>query len=261
MRRETRHGVIATDVVPEKVEKVNNRISPIKDTYIEQFLREFPLRKLRLRATLDAKEAYRDAEYVVIAAPTNYDPEKNFFDTSHVEEVIDAVLEVNPDAVMVIKSTIPIGYTDSLYLKYKEKGIENLKLLFSPEFLREGQALYDNLYPSRIMASVFSQWESEISISLPAASSSETPSRLPGEVILNVARDGSVTVNARKLTLNDLGERLRKVADFYPGQPVVIRADRETSYDSLVKVLDTCRVAGVWNFSLATVEEKEPAGK
>ena len=112
-----------------------------------------------------------------------------------------------------------------------------------------------------VTASVFSQWESEISISLPAASSSETPSRLPGEVILNVARDGSVTVNAKKLTLNDLGERLRKVADFYPGQPVVIRADRETSYDSLVKVLDTCRVAGVWNFSLATVEEKESGGK
>ena len=112
-----------------------------------------------------------------------------------------------------------------------------------------------------VTASVFSQWESEISISLPAASSSETPSRLPGEVILNVARDGSVTVNAKKLTLSDLGERLRKVADFYPGQPVVIRADRETSYDSLVKVLDTCRVAGVWNFSLATVEEKEAVGK
>ena len=112
-----------------------------------------------------------------------------------------------------------------------------------------------------VTASVFSQWESEISISLPSASSSETPSRLPGEVILNVARDGSVTVNTKKLTLSDLGERLRKVADFYPGQPVVIRADRETSYDSLVKVLDTCRVAGVWNFSLATVEEKESAGK
>ena len=112
-----------------------------------------------------------------------------------------------------------------------------------------------------VTASVFSQWESEISISLPSASSSETPSRLPGEVILNVARDGSVTVNAKKLTLSDLGERLRKVADFYPGQPVVIRADRDTSYDSLVKVLDTCRVAGVWNFSLATVEEKESAGK
>ena len=112
-----------------------------------------------------------------------------------------------------------------------------------------------------VTASVFSQWESEISISLPSASTSETPSRLPGEVILNVARDGSVTVNARKLTLNDLGERLRKVADFYPGQPVVIRADRETSYDSLVKVIDTCRNAGVWNFSLATVEEKESAGK
>ena len=112
-----------------------------------------------------------------------------------------------------------------------------------------------------VTASVFSQWESALSISLPSASSSETPSRLPGEVILNVARDGSVTVNAKKLTLRDLGERLRKVADFYPGQPVVIRADRETSYDSLVKVLDTCRVAGVWNFSLATVEEKESTGK
>ena len=112
-----------------------------------------------------------------------------------------------------------------------------------------------------VTASVFSQWESEISISLPSASSSETPSRLPGEVILNVARDGSVTVNAKKLTLSDLGERLRKVADFYPGQPVVIRADRETSYDSLVKVIDTCRNAGVWNFSLATVEEKESTGK
>ena len=108
-----------------------------------------------------------------------------------------------------------------------------------------------------VTASVFSQWESEISISLPSASSAETPGRLPGEVILNVARDGSVTVNARKLTLDDLGGRLRKVAEFYPGQPVVIRADRETSYDSLVKVIDTCRGAGVWNFSLATVEEKK----
>ena len=112
-----------------------------------------------------------------------------------------------------------------------------------------------------VTASVFSQWESEISISLPSASTSETPSRLPGEVILNVARDGSVTVNAKKLTLEDLGGRLRKVADFYPGQPVVLRADRETSYDSLVKVIDTCRNAGVWNFSLATVEEKESKGK
>ena len=108
-----------------------------------------------------------------------------------------------------------------------------------------------------VTASVFSQWESEISISLPSASSAETPGRLPGEVILNVASDGSVTVNARKLTLDDLGSRLRKVAEFYPGQPVVIRADRETSYDSLVKVIDTCRNAGVWNFSLATVEEKK----
>jgi biopolymer transport protein ExbD len=112
-----------------------------------------------------------------------------------------------------------------------------------------------------VTASVFSQWESEISISLPSASTAETPGRLPGEVILNVARDGSVTVNAKKLALDDLGSRLRKVAEFYPGQPVVIRADRDTSYDSLVKVLDTCREAGVWNFSLATVEDKGTNGK
>ena len=112
-----------------------------------------------------------------------------------------------------------------------------------------------------VTASVFSQWESEISISLPAASSAETPGRLPGEVILNVSKDGFVTVNARKLTLEDLGQRLTKVAEFYPGQPVVIRADRETSYESLVKVIDTCRNSGVWNFSLATVEEKGSKGK
>ena len=146
-----KNDVIATDVIPEKVEKVNNRISPIQDKYIEEYLKEKPL---NLRATLDTKEAYKDAEYVVIAAPTNYDTEKNFFDTSHVEEVIDAVLEVNPNAVMVIKSTIPIGYTDSIYLKYREKGVEDLRLLFSPEFLREGQALYDSLYPSRIVVGI-----------------------------------------------------------------------------------------------------------
>ena len=142
------HQVTAVDVVPEKVEKLNNKISPIQDDYIEKYLAEKPL---RLVATLDGKSAYRDADFVVIAAPTNYDPVKNYFDTSHVEEVIDLVLEVNPDAVMVIKSTIPVGYTRSLYLKYAKKGVKKFNLLFSPEFLRESKALYDNLYPSRII--------------------------------------------------------------------------------------------------------------
>ena len=142
------HQVTAVDVVPEKVEKLNSKISPIQDDYIEKYLAEKPL---NLVATLDGKAAYKDADFVVIAAPTNYDPVKNYFDTSHVEEVIDLVLEVNPDAVMVIKSTIPVGYTRSLYLKYAKKGVKKFNLLFSPEFLRESKALYDNLYPSRII--------------------------------------------------------------------------------------------------------------
>ena len=149
------HDVVAVDVVPEKVEKINQRISPIQDEYIEKFFAE---KELRLTATLDAKAAYRDADFVIIAAPTNYDPVKNFFDTHHIEDVIDLVLEVNPDAVMVIKSTIPVGYTRSLYKKYalqfllkpELKG-KHFNLLFSPEFLRESKALYDNLYPSRII--------------------------------------------------------------------------------------------------------------
>ena len=142
------HHVTAVDVIPEKVEKLNQRVSPIQDDYIEKYLAEKPL---DLVATLDGKAAYSDADFVVIAAPTNYDPVKNYFDTSHVEEVIDLVLEVNPDAVMVIKSTIPVGYTRSLYLKYARRGVRKLNLLFSPEFLRESKALYDNLYPSRII--------------------------------------------------------------------------------------------------------------
>ena len=147
--------VVAVDVVPEKVDKINNKISPIQDEYIEKYLAE---KDLNLRATLDGKAAYRDAEFVVIAAPTNYDPVKNYFDTSHVEEVIDLVIDVNPDAVMVIKSTIPVGYSRSLYVKYALKFLykpelkgKKFNLLFSPEFLRESKALYDNLYPSRII--------------------------------------------------------------------------------------------------------------
>lgn len=149
------HHVIAVDVIPEKVEKINNRISPIQDEYIEKYLTE---KELDLTATLDGASAYKNADFVVIAAPTNYDPVKNYFDTSHVEEVIDLVLEVNPDAVMVIKSTIPVGYCRSLYVKYAEKfkntpalSGKKFNLLFSPEFLRESKALYDNLYPSRII--------------------------------------------------------------------------------------------------------------
>ena len=140
--------VMAVDVIPEKVEKINHRISPIQDEYIEKYLAEKPL---NLVATLDGAAAYRDAEFVVIAAPTNYDPQRNFFDTSHVEEVIDLVLAVNPDATMVIKSTIPVGYTRSLYVKYAAKGVQKFNLLFSPEFLRESKALDDNLYPSRLI--------------------------------------------------------------------------------------------------------------
>ena len=140
--------VTAVDVIPEKVDLINNKKSPIQDEYIEKYLAE---KELDLTATLDGAAAYKDAEFVVIAAPTNYDPQKNFFDTSHVEEVIDLVLSVNPDAVMVIKSTIPVGYTRSLYVKYAAKGVKKFNLLFSPEFLRESKALYDNLYPSRII--------------------------------------------------------------------------------------------------------------
>ena len=149
------HHVTAVDVIPEKVEKINNRISPIQDEYIEKYLAE---KELNLIATLDGASAYKNANFVVIAAPTNYDPVKNYFDTSHVEEVIDLILEVNPDAVMVIKSTIPVGYCRSLYVKYAEKfkntpalSGKKFNLLFSPEFLRESKALYDNLYPSRII--------------------------------------------------------------------------------------------------------------
>ena len=150
------HHVTAVDVIPEKVEKINNKISPIQDEYIEKYLAEKPL---NLHAVLSPSlqggagkaSPYADADFVVIAAPTNYDPMKNYFDTTHVEEVIDLVLEVNPDAIMVIKSTIPVGYTRNLYLKYAQKGVKKFNLLFSPEFLRESKALYDNLYPSRII--------------------------------------------------------------------------------------------------------------
>ena len=142
------HQVTAVDVIPEKVEKINNRISPIQDEYIEKYFAE---KNLKLSATIDGRAAYKDADFVIIAAPTNYDPMKNFFDTHHIEDVIDLVLDVNPDAVMVIKSTIPVGYTRSLYVKYAAKGVKKFNLLFSPEFLRESKALYDNLYPSRII--------------------------------------------------------------------------------------------------------------
>ena len=140
--------VVAVDVIPEKVELINNKKSPIQDDYIEKYLAEKPL---NLRATLDGREAYRNAELVIIAAPTNYDPVKNYFDTHHIEDVIDLVLEVNPEAVMIIKSTIPVGYCRSLYVKYAAKGVKRFNLIFAPEFLRESKALEDNLFPSRII--------------------------------------------------------------------------------------------------------------
>ena len=174
--------VVAVDVIPEKVEKINNRISPIQDDYIEQYLAE---KALDLTATLDGESAYKDAEFVVIAAPTNYDPQKNFFDTCHVEEVIDLVLKINPDATMVIKSTIPVGYTRSLYVKYAAKGVKKFNLLFSPEFLRESKALYDNLYPSRIIVGY--------------------PKMMPGFEEENEA--------IKKVVTNDLEERAHTFAD------------------------------------------------
>lgn len=152
------HQVIAVDVIPEKVDLINSKKSPIQDDYIEKYLAE---KSLNLVATLDGKTAYKDAEFVVIAAPTNYDPIKNYFDTSHVEEVIDLVLEVNPDAVMVIKSTIPVGYCHNLYVKYAQKGVKKFNLMFSPEFLRESKALEDNLHPSRIIVGIPKIIESE----------------------------------------------------------------------------------------------------
>lgn len=155
----SRHNkVTAVDVLPEKVEDINRRISPIQDEYIEKYLAE---KELNLTATLDGASAYKDAEIVIVAAPTNYDPVKNYFDTRHVEEVIDLVLEVNPDATIIIKSTIPVGYTRSLYVKYAKKGAKKLNLLFSPEFLRESKALYDNLYPSRIIVGIPKMIEGE----------------------------------------------------------------------------------------------------
>lgn len=150
--------VTAVDVVPERVDMVNNKKSPIQDDYIEEYL---ATKQLNLKATLDQESGYRDAEFVIIAAPTNYDPQKNFFDTSAVEAVIDAVLKVNPNTVMVIKSTIPVGYTRSLYVKYAAKGVKQFNLLFSPEFLRESKALYDNLYPSRIIVGIPKMMEEE----------------------------------------------------------------------------------------------------
>ena len=143
--------VTAVDIIPEKVDMINRHISPIQDEYIEKYLAQHPL---NLTATLDGPTAYRDAQFVIIAAPTNYDPVRNYFDTTHVEEVIDLVLSVNPDAVMIIKSTIPVGYCRNLYLKYYRQGVQKLNLLFFPEFLRESKALYDNLYPSRLIAGI-----------------------------------------------------------------------------------------------------------
>lgn len=153
--------VVAVDIIPDKVEKINSRISPILDDYIEKYLKE---KVLDLKATLDGASAYKDADFVVIAAPTNYDSVTNYFDTHNIEDVIDLVLSVNPDAVMVIKSTIPVGYCRSLYVKYANKGVKKMNLLFSPEFLRESMALYDNLYPSRIIVGVPKMMESGASV-------------------------------------------------------------------------------------------------
>ena len=191
------HEVTAVDVIPEKVDKLNHRISPIQDEYIEKYLAEKPL---HLVATLDGKEAYRDADFVVIAAPTNYDPVKNFFDTSHVEEVIDLVLSVNPEAVMVIKSTIPVGYTESLYRKYASKGYKDLRLLFSPEFLRESKALYDNLYPSRI---IVGYPQGDVFLEMAAKTFSQL--LVEGAIGSQTSATNNSTFNTQHSTLKDKG--------------------------------------------------------
>ena len=191
------HPVTAVDVIPEKVEKLNNKISPIQDDYIEQYLIEKPL---QLTATLDGATAYQDADFVIIAAPTNYDPVKNFFDTHHIEDVIDLVRSVNPQAVMVIKSTIPVGYCESLYRKYGR----DLRLLFSPEFLRESKALYDNLYPSRIIVGSPSETLSDNAVELAEAAKSFASLLVEGAIKenINVLFMGLTEAEAVKLFAN-----------------------------------------------------------
>ncbi|MDE6810903.1 MAG: UDP-glucose 6-dehydrogenase [Muribaculaceae bacterium] len=186
------NDVTAVDVIPEKVDMVNNHISPIQDEYIEKYLKEFPL---TLKATLDGADAYRKAHFVIVAAPTNYDSEKNYFDTSKVEEVIDLVLNVNPEAVIIIKSTIPVGYCRSLYLKYADRGIKRLNLIFAPEFLRESKALYDNLYPSRIIIGIpkiipSAEFNEE---NLSIEKLADIPFlRKQGEIFANLLREGAI---------------------------------------------------------------------
>lgn len=203
------HHVTAVDVIPEKVDKINNHISPIQDEYIEKYLAE---KQLNLIATLDGREAYRDADFVVIAAPTNYDPVKNYFDTSHVEEVIDLVLEVNPEATMVIKSTIPVGYCRSLYVKYAQKlssmppladgRRREFRLLFSPEFLRESKALYDNLYPSRIIVGypkmMGEEWKTEDEAILKIQGNHMKES---AEIFAKLLQEGAIKENVETLLM------------------------------------------------------------
>ncbi|MCQ2297592.1 MAG: UDP-glucose 6-dehydrogenase [Bacteroidales bacterium] len=267
--------VTSVDIVPERVDLVNNRKSPIQDEYIERFFREdLALRQgdrlpdsilekpLSLKATLDWEQGYKDADFVVIAAPTNYDSQKNFFDTSAVEDVIDKVLQVNPDAVMVIKSTIPVGYTRSLYLKYAQKGANRFNLLFAPEFLRESKALYDNLYPSRIivgypkmMDESFPQYkeENEAICRLTDLAMLEEKARQFSELIRNAAiapsPDSLLAIDHRPLTNKDIpclfmGAKEAEAVKLFANTYLALRVSYFNELDTYaeVKGLDTVSI-------------------
>ncbi len=262
-----KHNVTAVDVIPEKVAKINARVSPIQDEYIEKYFAE---KKLRLSATLDGASAYRDADFVVIAAPTNYDPVRNFFDTHHIEDVIDLVLSVNPDAVMVIKSTIPVGYSRSLYVKYALKFLtdpalkgKKFNLLFSPEFLRESKALYDNLYPSRIIVGYpklmpsgeDSKWDEEnAAISAIGNPGAEEYARtfaqllLEGAVGSQAAKSGSGTTDAdtpdKGIPVLMMGMKEAEAVKLFANTYLALRVSYFNELDtySEVKGLDTAAI-------------------
>ncbi len=230
------HEVMAVDVIPEKIDLINHRQSPIQDDYIEQYLRDKPL---HLTATLDAEAAYKNADFVVIATPTNYNPAKNYFDTTHVEEVIEKVLSINPSAIMVIKSTIPVGYTRQLYVKYAAKGVKKFNLLFAPEFLRESKALYDNLYPSRIIVGYpkLIEGETEENRAIEAVTN-PTELRRQAEVFARLLQEGAIKENINTLFM---GMKEAEAVKLFANTYLALRVSYFNELDTYaeVKGLDT----------------------
>ncbi|MFC2582496.1 MAG: nucleotide sugar dehydrogenase, partial [Segatella oris] len=230
------HEVMAVDVIPEKIDLINHRQSPIQDDYIEQYLRDKPL---HLTATLDAEAAYKNADFVVIATPTNYNPAKNYFDTTHVEEVIEKVLSINPSAIMVIKSTIPVGYTRQLYVKYAAKGVKKFNLLFAPEFLRESKALYDNLYPSRIIVGYpkLIEGETEENRAIEAVTN-PTEMRRQAEVFARLLQEGAIKENINTLFM---GMKEAEAVKLFANTYLALRVSYFNELDTYaeVKGLDT----------------------